>query len=65
MNTVSMPLVDRGDRYNRRQMRQHLANVILASTTLSGCSLLYDTNELPSIDAPIDAAIDMPPPVDA
>jgi hypothetical protein len=46
-------------------MRQHLANVILASTTLSGCSLIYDTNELPAIDAPIDAPIDSPPPPDA
>lgn len=46
-------------------MRQHLANVILASTTLSGCSLIYNTSDLPGIDAPIDAPIDTPPPIDA
>jgi hypothetical protein len=44
-------------------MRQHLAKLLFSSTLLSGCSLIYDTSELPRIDAPPpDQPIDAPPP---
>lgn len=43
-------------------MRQHLAKLLFSAATLSGCSLIYDTSELPRIDAPPDQAIDAPLP---
>jgi hypothetical protein len=43
-------------------MRQHLAT-LFASSMLAGCSFLYDTSDLPNIDAPPpDMPIDAPPP---
>src|SRR5688572_21399903 len=46
-------------------MRQALANALLVSTTLAGCSVFYDTGELPNIDAASDTGPDAEIIVDA